>query len=397
MEQSPFVAAPSPVMVTDAPMAGPPMTPGSGTLDLCHFENFAIAACLAGSAGIRATLPAFLISILHQLNPQDYPISSEVHWIARPEICLLLGLLLLVEILADMIPAVDHAVHAILAPVHPAMGALMAITPDYCGGVLTKAPMAFAGAFMALGVHGGKAVVRAGSSATTGTIANPCVSVVESVLSFMLVVISFAHPFVALVVVALLALIAVKGLQASMKILCGSEVGAVRTQQSWEGGYYGNNPHIGPGPTWAAAGPRCQGNGVWHQRQAQPYVSSGMAPDAKQAFRGLHDEEFQRLLQETLADETNEAGEGGNGMNWPLSTKQQASALRAEAAHEVERILATASGSEALGGGSAGEQKREFRRLVRLLHPDKGNVSGERASLALRRIVEANRTLEGDV
>merc|ERR1712167_426778 len=146
---------------------------------------------------------------------------------------------------------------------------------------------------------------------------------------------------------------AIKGLQASMKVLGGSETGGDGAQQAREG-YHGNNPHVGCGPTWAAAGAPAQGAGAWRQRQTQPYAT---APDANQAFCRLPNEEFQRLLQESLADE-------GNDASWPLSPQQQASALRAEAAHEVDRILSAESSSEALGGGSAGQQNREFRRLV---------------------------------
>lgn len=396
-------------MENGAPSFGPSVENGSGTLDFCHWWNFAVAACLAGGAGIRATLPAFLISVLHQLSPEDYPLSPQADWIGKPEICFLLGLLLLLEILADMIPAVDHAVHAILTPAHPAMGAFMAVTPDYCGGAITKVPMACAGAFMALGVHSGKAAVRAGSSATTGGMANPCVSVVESVVALFVMVSSVIHPYIALAAVALFGCIAIKGLQ-TVREFAGDSQDARNLAEEPPNAY-------GPGPGWAP-------NGQWNYKQAQPatanyaagrgtgtaawvgppaYASGAatVSPNPNQAFFGMRDEDYQRLLHETELQSllNSEDGEGsggaGNELTWPLSSQQHASALRAEASHEVERILAAASPSAVLGCGSACDQKSEFRRLVRLLHPDKGNVRGERAALALRRVVEANRSLEG--
>jgi len=63
--------------------------------------------------------------------------------------------------------------------------------------------------------------------------------------------------------------------------------------------------------------------------------------------------------------------------------------MRADAAQEVERVLAAPNAQAVLGGGSSAQRRAEFRRLVRLLHPDKGLVAGERANLALRRVVEA--------
>lgn len=73
----------------------------------------------------------------------------------------------------------------------------------------------------------------------------------------------------------------------------------------------------------------------------------------------------------------------------------QASAQqRADADREVERVLSAPTAREVLGTGSAAERTAKFRQLVRLIHPDKGLVSGERANLALRRVVEARHELD---
>lgn len=71
-------------------------------------------------------------------------------------------------------------------------------------------------------------------------------------------------------------------------------------------------------------------------------------------------------------------------------------AQRPIAEAEVERILATREPSGIFGNVDAAGRKQEFRRLLRLLHPDKGLVSGERATLALRRMVEAYRALAAE-
>lgn len=71
-------------------------------------------------------------------------------------------------------------------------------------------------------------------------------------------------------------------------------------------------------------------------------------------------------------------------------------AQRPAAEAEVERILSTREQRNIFGPGDAIARKQEFRRLLLLLHPDKGLVSGERATLALRRVVEAYRALAAE-
>lgn len=77
-----------------------------------------------------------------------------------------------------------------------------------------------------------------------------------------------------------------------------------------------------------------------------------------------------------------------------LATPLPDPVLRAEALRAIEQILEAPRARDIFGGGIPSEQKAEFRRLARLLHPDKGLASGERANLALRRLMEAHRSLE---
>merc|ERR1712224_910123 len=63
--------------------------------------------------------------------------------------------------------------------------------------------------------------------------------------------------------------------------------------------------------------------------------------------------------------------------------------LKTMANAEIDRILASRKVGDILGDGS----KKEFHRIVRLLHPDKGLVSVDdtRANQALRLVFAANR------
>mmetsp|Transcript_74773 Transcript_74773/g.167543 ORF Transcript_74773/g.167543 Transcript_74773/m.167543 type:complete len:263 (-) Transcript_74773:71-859(-) len=148
-----------------------------GANAILQFHYFALGTVLAGGAGIRATLPLFFISLFHIIDPDKMPLSPEMEWLGYWFVCVLLLILLVVEILADMIPAVDHALHTILTPIHPIAGAVAAAAPTYSGGFLTHAPMALAGAGLALTAHTGKSMFRATSSATTGGTMNPLSSI----------------------------------------------------------------------------------------------------------------------------------------------------------------------------------------------------------------------------
>mmetsp|Transcript_15420 Transcript_15420/g.36391 ORF Transcript_15420/g.36391 Transcript_15420/m.36391 type:complete len:175 (-) Transcript_15420:116-640(-) len=63
---------------------------------------------------------------------------------------------------------------------------------------------------------------------------------------------------------------------------------------------------------------------------------------------------------------------------------------------EVERILTPGQHRELFAARDVAGRDREFRRLVRLLHPDSGLVPRERSMLALRRLVEAYRAAAPD-
>jgi len=66
---------------------------------------------------------------------------------------------------------------------------------------------------------------------------------------------------------------------------------------------------------------------------------------------------------------------------------------RAEAAREVDRILRTKEWQDVLCGSSLEEQRQDFQRIAKLLHPDKGYVdaSDTRANMALRLALVAHK------
>lgn len=117
-------------------------------------------------------------------------------------------------------------------------------------------------------------------------------------------------------------------------------------------------------------------------------ITEGRAP---QPYQGQFQESELRAL---LADIEDEELKALPGMPRPLCPGgvDEAAAMRAEAAREAERVLGARGAREIFGAGSIAEQRAQYRRLVRLFHPDKKILEGQRASLALRRVVEAYRS-----
>lgn len=179
-----------------------------------HLWEFIIATLMAAGAGIRVTMPPFLLSLYHLLLPEQYPLAPQGEWIGHWETCFLFGFLFLVEMVTDMIPALDHTLHVVLLPAHAVMGAIIAIAPDYPGDWTTRFPMAILGAFLAILVHSGKAILRAATSGATCGVLNPFVSSFESLFAVALLALSLVFPVVAIGASVLFILLGLYGIKA---------------------------------------------------------------------------------------------------------------------------------------------------------------------------------------
>ncbi len=140
-----------------------------------------LGLALAASAGLRAFVPLFTVSVLGWTGVID--LGETMAWLGAPAATLTLAVAVFVEILADKVPVVDHATDVIGTFVRPMAGALVGTTLIVGADplVATVAGMAAGGA-VAGAAHVTKASVRAGSTGTTGGLANPVVSIVEDVL-----------------------------------------------------------------------------------------------------------------------------------------------------------------------------------------------------------------------
>jgi hypothetical protein len=163
---------------------------------------------LSASAGLNAYIPLLVVGViahytdLIKLNPP-------FDLLANPWILILIGVLVIIEMLADKIPAVNHINDIIQTVFRPAAGAIVFAASAH---VITNIHPLLAlacGLIVAGGVHLVKAAaVRPAVTATTGGAGNVPVSIAEDVISTALSILSVVIPIlVGILLVVLVAFI----------------------------------------------------------------------------------------------------------------------------------------------------------------------------------------------
>lgn len=158
---------------------------------------------LATTCGLRAFLPLLAISVLAAVGKID--LAEGFMWMASPTALVCFGTAVIVEMAADKIPAVDHALDAAGVLVKPTAAAL--VTASMVHGfdpMLALVLGVMTGGVAAEAVHVAKAKARLMSSALTGTVANPVLSTAEDLVAIVGVVLSILVPILGLVVMLLL-------------------------------------------------------------------------------------------------------------------------------------------------------------------------------------------------
>ncbi len=159
---------------------------------------------LAASAGFRVFLPLFALSLAAYFNVWELNESWE--WIGSLAAVLTLGIATLVEIFAYFIPWVDNALDTIALPLAAIAGtAVMVSTVADLDPVITWSLAIIAGGGTASAIKGANAAGRLTSTATTGGVANPIVSTVETGTASVVAAASIFFPvFAAILVIVIL-------------------------------------------------------------------------------------------------------------------------------------------------------------------------------------------------
>jgi hypothetical protein len=161
---------------------------------------------LAAPAGLNAYIPLLAVALaerfgwVHLREPFD-GIGS--WWVIA-----VIAVLLLVEVVADKVPAVDHVNDAIQTVVRPAAGGLLAISASQQGTVQPLV-LLVAGVLIAGGVHAVKATARPAVNVSTAGVGAPVVSTGEDILAVIGTVLALLVPVLAAVLIGAAVLVAV--------------------------------------------------------------------------------------------------------------------------------------------------------------------------------------------
>lgn len=149
---------------------------------------------LSASAGLNAYIPLLIVGLLARYT-NLLALNSPWDTLANPWIILMLCILIIIEMLADKIPAINHINDLIQTLIRPAAGAIaFAASANVVTDVSPVLALA-AGLLVAGTVHVAKSgVVRPAITATTGGTANVPVSITEDVISTVLSILAVVIP-----------------------------------------------------------------------------------------------------------------------------------------------------------------------------------------------------------
>ncbi|HYI52167.1 MAG TPA: DUF4126 domain-containing protein [Microbacterium sp.] len=171
--------------------------------------EFIMGSSLATAAGLNAWMPLLVLGLADRFIPA-VELPSAWAWLSSDAALWIVGTLLIVEIVADKIPAVDSVNDVIQTVVRPAAGGIAFGAGSSTETMRVTDPAALftdsawipivAGVIIALVVHGVKATLRPAANVATAGVAAPVVSTAEDITSLGLSVLAILLPIVALVV-----------------------------------------------------------------------------------------------------------------------------------------------------------------------------------------------------
>tara|TARA_R110002051_G_scaffold293534_1_gene358576 strand:+ start:1415 stop:1981 length:567 start_codon:yes stop_codon:yes gene_type:complete len=158
---------------------------------------------LAASVGFRVFLPLFALSLASYFNLWE--LNQSWQWIGSLTAVITLGVATIVEIFAYFIPWVDNVLDSFAVPLAAIAGtAVMVSTIANLDPVVTWSLAIIAGGGTATAIKGASATSRLASTASTGGLANPIVSTVETGTAIVVTTASIFAPILAAVLVIII-------------------------------------------------------------------------------------------------------------------------------------------------------------------------------------------------
>ncbi|WP_400073867.1 DUF4126 domain-containing protein [Zobellia russellii] len=158
---------------------------------------------LAASVGFRVFLPLFALSLASYTGVWE--LNESWQWIGSFAAVIVFGVATLVEIFAYFIPWVDNVLDSFAVPLAAVAGtAVMVSTVADLDPVVTWSLAIIAGGGTATAIKGAGATGRLASTASTGGLANPVVSTVETGTAVVVTTASIFAPVLAVILVIII-------------------------------------------------------------------------------------------------------------------------------------------------------------------------------------------------
>ncbi len=158
---------------------------------------------LAAAAGFRIFVPLLVLSVASHFGV--VPLNENFAWVGSSAAMISLGVATVLEAGAYLVPWLDHLLDSIAVPLAVVAGTmLMASTLTDMSPALMWALAIIAGGGTATAVQTSTSAARIASTATTGGLANPLVSMVESVMSVIMSLLSVWLPVLAIVLLLIM-------------------------------------------------------------------------------------------------------------------------------------------------------------------------------------------------
>ena len=178
---------------------------------------------LAAPAGVNAYIPLLAVAVAQRAGwlQLGEPYDALGSW----WVIAIIAVLLAIEVVADKVPAVDHANDVVQTVVRPAAGGLLAVSASGQGTV-SPVVLVVCGVLIAGGVHAVKASARPAVNVSTAGVGAPVVSTFEDIGALIVTVLALLAPWIAaalIVAVVLLAVILVRRWRRRWAKLNGAE------------------------------------------------------------------------------------------------------------------------------------------------------------------------------
>lgn len=175
-----------------------------------------VGSSLAAAAGLNAWIPLLVLGLLARFTDL-VTLPAGWSWLSGDIALWVIGALLVVEIVADKVPALDSVNDVLQTAIRPAAGGIVFGAGAGAESLKLDDPSSFAqldwapiitGVVIALGVHGVKALARPAANVATAGIAAPVLSTAEDATSVVVSVLALLVPLLAV----LFAIAAIGGL-----------------------------------------------------------------------------------------------------------------------------------------------------------------------------------------